>query len=254
MVLDFAARVDIGTRETNDDRVLINGTVVDSGIVSGETCIPSVAVVCDGCGGYLGGNIAAQMVLERIASEDPASLSDAEHLREVLYDCQRIVMERKADTPALAEMCTTVAGCVFGEDSLRFFHSGDSRIYRYDRWGLARMTKDHSAVQEMIDSREISQEEAETHPNRNIISRCIGMESLPPDIYAVKTAICPGEKYLICSDGLWESIKDTEMKGLLDEGLSLEDTADILVRKALEYGSDDNISVCLCAARSDDKD
>lgn len=247
MKIDFAAKVDIGTKETNDDRLLIDGKVLDMNALHGTIGIPSIAVVCDGCGGYLGGNIAAQTVLEHLSYEDPGNLSDSTYLANVLDNCQRAVMVKKSEMPHFSEMCTTVAGCVFCDDSILIFHSGDSRVYRHDCWGIAKMTRDHSVVQDMIDMGEITQEEAENHPKRNVISRCIGIEGRPPEIYVSHTPINPGEKYLLCSDGLWESVSESQIKELLDCNVPIQQMVDELIQMALRQGSDDNISVCICS-------
>lgn len=249
MKIDFAAKVDIGTKETNDDRILIDGKVLDESALSGKVDLPSVVAVCDGCGGYLGGNIAAQTVLELLSDEEPGNLSDSTYLAQVLDGCQRAVMEKKAEMPHFSEMCTTVAGCVFCNDSILIFHSGDSRVYRHDRWGIAKMTRDHSVVQDMIDMGEITQEEAANHPKRNVISKCIGIEGRPPEIYISNTPINPGEKYLLCSDGLWESVGEAQMKELLDGDMPLHQMVDELIQMALRQGSDDNISVCICSCQ-----
>lgn len=249
MKIDFAARVDIGTKETNDDRILIDGKVLDMSCHSGVIDIPAIAVVCDGCGGYLGGNIAAQTVLELLSFENPESLSDATYLAQVLDNCQQAVMEKKKEMPHFSEMCTTVAGCVFCNDSILIFHSGDSRVYRHDRWGIARMTRDHSVVQDMVDMGEITPEDALKHPKRNVISRCIGIEGRPPAIYVSYVPINPEEKYLLCSDGLWESVYESEIKELLDSDWPLQQIVDELIKRALRQGSDDNISVCICSGQ-----
>lgn len=247
MKLEFAARVDIGIKESNDDRVLVGGELLAEGTCDGEFEIPGVAVVCDGCGGYAGGFLAAETVLVRIAQAQSEALGDEAYLAQVLEDCQRAVAEKKRDIPRFLEMCTTVAGCVFCEDRILVFHSGDSRVYRMDRWGLARMTKDHSAVQKMVDCGELLPEEARKHPQRNVISRGIGIECLPPEIYLSRSCVHPGEMYLLCSDGLWESVDDSEISALLGRDLSLGEMADELVNLALSHGADDNISVCICA-------
>lgn len=247
MKIDFAAKVEIGTKETNDDRILIGGQILDRNSHSGMIDIPAIAVVCDGCGGYSGGEIAAQTVLELLSFEDPAALSDPTYLAQVLDNCQQEVLEKKREMPHFSEMCTTVAGCIFCDDSILLFHAGDSRVYRHDRWGIARMTIDHSIVQEMVDRGEITPEDALEHPGRNVISRCIGSEGRPPEIYVSHTTIYPGEKYLLCSDGLWESVHDSEIRELLNRDLPLRQVADELVQRALQQGADDNISVCVCS-------
>lgn len=247
MKIDFAARVDIGPKETNDDRILVSGQILDMVSHSGTTEVPFVMAVCDGCGGYAGGGIAAETVLEFLSFEEPDTLSDVNYLAEVLRNCEQVVMEKKEEMPQYSAMCTTIAGCVFCNDSIVIFHAGDSRVYRHDNWGLAKMTRDHSVVQDMIDMGEITPEEALEHPRRNVISRCIGINGPAPEIYLSHVSINPGDKYLCCSDGLWESVRDTEIKEILDSDMSLSEMADALVEKAKNQGADDNISVCICA-------
>lgn len=249
MEIDYAARVEIGTKETNDDRVLIDGQILDMASLSGQITLPAIAVVCDGCGGYDGGEIAAQTVLEVLSNEMPGSLKDSGHLSRVLNKCEQAVLRKKDQMPSYSKMCTTVAGCAFFDDSITLFHAGDSRVYRHDGWGLARMTIDHSAVQQMVDMGLISEEEALISPNRNVITRCIGADCPPPEIYIANVPIAPGEKYLLCSDGLWESVSAKQIAETLSGDMPLDEMVDILIETALNQGSDDNISVCICAAR-----
>lgn len=247
MIIEVAAGVDIGNKEANDDRVLVNGQILDASIYAGKVYTPAVAAVCDGCGGYKGGDIAAQTVLEFLAAEDATALSDSTYLSKVLDDCQKTIIKKKKDMSQFAEMCTTIAGCVFCDNNIVIFHSGDSRVYRHDKWGIARMTRDHSVVQEMIDIGEITPEEALKHPKRNIISRCIGIEGRPPEIYVSASPIHPGEKFLLCSDGLWESVSDYEISCMLKMNCPLQEMVDALILKALDQNADDNISVCICS-------
>lgn len=249
MMIDYAARVEIGKKETNDDRVLIDSQILDMSSSEGELILPAMAAVCDGCGGYDGGGIAAQTVLELLSYETPESMGDSNYLAQVLENCTQAVFEKKVEMPSYSKMCTTIAGCIFLNNSIVLFHSGDSRVYRYDGFVLARMTIDHSAVQQLIDMGQITEEEALTSPNRNVITRCIGASCPPPDIYVANTAIAPGEKFLLCSDGLWESVPAEQIKEILSRDVSLDELVDVLVETALNQGSDDNISVCICAAR-----
>ncbi len=248
MKINYAARVNIGKKDSNDDRLLVDGMLLDDSAIDGSAGFPLLVAVCDGCGGYSGGNIAAQSVLNILSGEDPNLLSDASYLAKVLERCQQHILKLKEDNSQYINMCTTIAGCVFCNNQIIVFHSGDSRVYRSDRWGIARMTKDHSLVQEMVDLGEISQEEAYQHPKRNVINRCIGVPSKPPEIYISHTSINPGEQFLVCSDGLWEGVSDDDIKAVLDMELSLIDKTSILVDKAILNGSDDNISVCICSS------
>lgn len=248
MKIDYAAKVEIGKKETNDDRVLIDGKILDMASSNGELTLPSIAVVCDGCGGYDGGGIAAQTVLELLSNESPNSLININYLAQVLENCTRAVFEKKKDMPFYSKMCTTIAGCVFQNNSIIIFHSGDSRVYRYDGWGLAEMTIDHSVVQQMVNLGQITEEEALVSPNRNVITRCIGVSCPPPEIYVSNTAIAPGEKFILCSDGLWESVSAKQIKDILSRNITLDRMTDLLVETALNQDSEDNISVCICAA------
>ena len=100
MKIDFTACVDIGPKETNDDRTLVAGQILDMMSHNGSTDIPTVIAVCDGCGGYAGGGIAAQTVLEFLSFEDPSTLADVNYLTQVLDNCQQMVMEKKEEMPS----------------------------------------------------------------------------------------------------------------------------------------------------------
>ena len=249
MKIDFAARVEIGIKETNDDRVLVDGNILDQCCLEGTVEMPAVVAVCDGCGGYYGGNIAAQTVLEILSKEEPLALIDPNYLSQTLNKCIKAVMEKKEEFPQYSEMCTTIAGCIFSDNSISFYHSGDSRVYRIDQWGLSKMTRDHSVVQEMVDMGEITPEEAADHPKRNVITRCIGIDGLPPEIYVSNTTVNPGDIFVFCSDGLWEYISESDFMSLSESGLPLKQIANELVELALKQGSEDNISVCICAGQ-----
>lgn len=246
MTLEYACKVDPGVRPENDDRACVAGHLVEEGTVSGSAGSPLVAVVCDGCGGYSGGGFAARTVLEVLAQTDPVILGEPEILKDVLAEAARKVKIRQEEYPRFREMCTTIAGCVFLESRTVIFHAGDSRVYRFDGFGLARMTTDHSAVQALVEAGDLTSEQARLSPGRNIITRCIGVDCMPPDINVMNVPIEPGEIYLICSDGLWESMEHNLLKELMVENCGLEEKVKLLVTAALEHGADDNISVCLC--------
>ena len=251
MEIEYACRVEQGARSSNDDRALIPGRILDRGSGRRTWGAPSAAAVCDGCGGYAGGGIAAETVLSVLSQAPPELLADPERLGEVLEAARQAVYEKKRELPQFSEMCTTVAGCVFCENSTIIFHAGDSRVYRYDGVSLAQMTVDHSVVQSMVDVGQLTEEESQTSPQRNIIDRCIGIDCPPPEIYISISPIMPGETYLLCSDGFWECVRNEEIKRLLSEDDDPARQAERLVDHALRAGSDDNITVCLCVCRGD---
>ncbi|MBP3368101.1 MAG: serine/threonine-protein phosphatase [Clostridia bacterium] len=254
MNVKFAARVDIGPKETNDDRVLADGKILNMELHEGTVATPSAFVVCDGCGGYAGGWIAAETALGVLAAEEATKLLSEEYLAEVLARCEDAIVKKKEEMPQYSAMCTTVAGCVFGEDSTVFFHSGDSRVYRCDRWGLAKMTRDHSLVQEMVDMGQLTPDEAREHPKRNIIRRCLGVGAPPPDIYVAGVPLAAGEKYLMCSDGLWEVLEEEDIINILSMDIQAASMVDALVELALERGAHDNISACVCMTEGDSEE
>ena len=253
MTIDYSVRVDIGVKESNDDRVLVGGKIYDSGLDHGSGEMPFVAVVCDGCGGYAGGEMAAEAVLETIRQETGANqdflreaLKEESFLPKVLEKCKEAVFEKKKIDFRYSSMCTTVAGCIFDEEQTIIFHAGDSRVYRFDGQILAKMTVDHSRVQMMVDMGKMTEEEALVSPERNIINRCIGIDCLPPNIYVAHSPILPGEKFLLCSDGLWEYVSKENLIEVLSSDRTLEEMADTLVQQALDNGSTDNVCVCIC--------
>ena len=254
MIIHYACRVEQGRRQYNDDRAFVGGSLVGGAAsaftASGEGELPVMAVVCDGCGGYAGGYLAAETVLETLSAKTPGSLLDTERLMDTLELCRQKVAGKQIEFPKFREMCTTVAGCLFSENRTVVFHAGDSRVCRFDGGSLAHMTVDHSTVQNLVDFGLISEDSTRSDPNRNRITRGIGFESPPPEIYVSDSPPRPGEIWLICSDGLWEFMKDVEIEQILGKRAGdtpLMTLADELVDRALVCGADDNISVCLLA-------
>ncbi len=249
MKIEFAAISDIGPLQKNDDRVLIDGKILNMDFHEGTLETPAIAVLCDGCGGYGGGGFAAQTVLEHIREKEQEILSDTTILESVLAECQNAVVEKKKEIPEYSEMCTTLAGCIFGEDKTVFFHSGDSRVYKLNKWGLIKMTTDHSVVEEMKTMGVITEEEVRTNPSRNVITRCIGIDCAPPEINVFNAPIHSEEIFFLCSDGLWESVEDDAIKDILSESdTSVFEKAKKLVETAKKNDTKDNTSVCICIA------
>ena len=245
--ISAAARVERGVRSINDDRALVLDTVLNESNVCGECETPAVAAVCDGCGGYYGGGTAATIVLETLKSIPAERICDEATLVQALDECRRRVMLKKERERRLSKMCTTIAGVLFDEDKTFVFHSGDSRVYRFDGKYLVKMTNDHSAVQEMINIGLLKESDLESALQKNVITRCIGVECAPPEVHVSYVSILPGETYLICSDGFWGSVIDNDIINVLSSDQPIDKKADELVELALAHNSRDNISVCLCS-------
>lgn len=253
MEIKYAAKVDKGVKEINDDRALVGGTIYNMNAGSGFFELPGMAIVCDGCGGYAGGYLAAQTVLEIFQTEDAKNLLDTDYLATILKKSAAAVFAKKEENPEFSEMCTTIVGCIFGDEKTTIFHAGDSRVYRFDGTYLAKMTSDHSVVQDMIDIGRITPEEAMVNPSRHMINRCIGVKCPPPEIYVSNVPILEGEKYLFCSDGFWEKVSNEKIIELLSSDMTLDEMVEECVTLALKNGSEDNITVCICSREGEHK-
>lgn len=232
-VLDWAGRTDIGRkRAVNEDSVLVG---------------PPVFAVADGMGGHAAGDKASAAVVERLA----ALRADADHgylevdrIEEAITAAADDIDEFSAHIPIGAG--TTVTGAVLvledGEPNFAVFNIGDSRVYLHDEDGFRRVTRDHSVVQELVDAGLIAEEDAEGHPESNVITRAVGFRDDPrPDVWLLP--VRPGMRLLLCSDGLTKELDDARIRRLLATGGSAAETADELMDAALASGGRDNVTV-----------
>ncbi|QAV69097.1 serine/threonine-protein phosphatase [Salinibacterium sp. UTAS2018] len=199
--------------------------------------------VADGMGGHSAGDLASAAVVERL---DDAITGDFLPARAV-----ERALERATDYIGLIAqdselgVGTTVTGVVLTEHhesaSFAVFNVGDSRVYNFDDDRLVQVTRDHSVVQDMVDAGLISRDEADDHPDANIITRAIGFNAAPsPDFWMLP--IRRAQRLLICSDGLTREVSDSEIQGLFAQRLSPDDTVAQLIELALESGGRDNIT------------
>lgn len=210
----------------------------------------SWAVVCDGMGGVNGGDYASRTAVDVIKSEMDQKLhNDADCkiaekvIRESIEEANRKVYEASLTDDSLAGMGTTVVAAVVIGDELVLAHSGDSRAYIISPDGITRATNDHSLVQEMVDSGEITEEEARVHPRRNVITRALGVfNSIEIDFSSRR--LNENEAILLCSDGLTNFIEDEKILELFCE-TEEQELPGILVDKANENGGGDNITAVI---------
>ncbi|QBI19983.1 Stp1/IreP family PP2C-type Ser/Thr phosphatase [Egibacter rhizosphaerae] len=213
----------------------------------------TVFAVADGMGGHVAGEVAAQTALEPIAALDQrefASDDEAEEaLAEALQEANRQVVEKAEAEPSYRGMGTTLTAALWREDRLHVAHVGDSRAYLLrGQEPITQLTTDHTLVERLIREGRLTREEAETHPQRNVITRAIGNEvevivdTLPP------LHLEDGDQILLCSDGLTGPVHDAEIAGAL-EGLSdAREAVATLIQRANEAGGPDNITVVLLRA------
>lgn len=207
--------------------------------------ISYVFAVADGLGGHLSGEIASKTAVDFIKNNlsKICNYFDSEEMMSFVNDINQELKKIGDDEPARLGMATTLTMCIVDGNDLCICHVGDSRAYIITKDEITRLTKDHSLVQILIDEGKITQEEAEIHPQKNVITRALGTDnSVKVDFY--RYDINPDAVYLICSDGLFNMLSDHEIQTIVNEN-SLEDSAKILIDSANENGGNDNITVVL---------
>lgn len=206
------------------------------GAARGEAGDTLLAAVADGMGGHVGGEVASRLAIEAAVSAegDPADRVQA---------ANEAVVGTALDRPRLAGMGTTMTLAFFSAGAVEIGHIGDSRAYLYRDGALAQLTRDHSLMAEMIASGELTPEQAAVHPYRSVITRAIGIESRIT-VDRVGRELLPGDRVLLCTDGLTTMLGDAEIAALLDQKEAPE-AADALIEAANHAGGLDNISVVI---------
>ncbi len=212
-----------------------------------DTCAWSI--VCDGMGGVNGGSIASEIasdtimqILKNDFSEDLLPDDIVDILTRAIYEANEKVYDKSLQEPDLKGMGTTVVISVVTGFKLYTAHVGDSRVYIKTIDGIEQVTKDHSYVQNLVDSGEITAQEALTHPHKNIITRSVGgRKSAECDINVFN--IYPGDVVISCSDGLSNYLVDDEEFLKFIEDTEPENLAGELVNFANNCGGQDNVTV-----------
>jgi len=204
-----------------------------------------LAVVADGMGGYEGGQEASRLAVETLVEvyrdfggDDPQAA-----LVEALQTAHEQIREYSFAHPELRGMGTTCTAAAIVQDALYYVHVGDTRLYLIRDGQITRVTRDHSYVGRLVESGMISREEAETHPQRNILTAALGTNpDLIMDSPGQPEPLRPEDVLLICSDGLWGQVRDSEILDAV-ENKSAEQTGRKLIELARERGGPDNITV-----------
>jgi serine/threonine protein phosphatase PrpC len=205
-------------------------------------------VVADGMGGHAGGDVASAIAVKRIMETDRqfASGTDAEFaLHTALTAANAQLAETVFDHSELTGMGTTVSGLVLVNGQVVIAHIGDSRIYLLRQGELSQVTADHTFVQRLVDSGRITEEEAAVHPRRSVLMRVLGDVDATPEIDTSIMATQPGDRWLLCSDGLSSYVSHDRILHTLTSVEDTEAAADRLVKDALDQGAPDNVTVVL---------
>ena len=206
------------------------------GSAAGEATDSLVAAVADGMGGHVGGEVASRLAIEAAIAEPGDALAR-------VRAANAAVVGTALDRPRLAGMGTTMTLALFSDAAVEIGHIGDSRAYLYRAGELVQLTRDHSLMADMIASGELSPEQAAVHPFRSVITRALGMESTVV-IDRVPRDLLPGDRVLLCTDGLTTMLHHSEIAALL-AGKSGPEAAAALVEAANRAGGLDNTSMVL---------
>lgn len=237
----MVSRTDVGRiRTVNEDRAVVQR------LASGY----SLAIVADGMGGHQAGDVASQMAIEIIGQEleKIPALIPLEECRQRLVSAVRTANEQIYQVSVEQEqykgMGTTVVAALAADKDMLIAHIGDSRAYKLNGETLIQLTADHSLVNELVKSGQITPEEASYHPRRNVLLRALGTEpEIETDVTHVE--LVPGDVFVLCSDGLSNLIESATIASILHHHENLETAAEQLIRSALQAGGDDNITVVL---------
>lgn len=207
--------------------------------------------MCDGMGGARGGEVASQIACERLRALVPGSAGKDE-LRDAIVEADLAIAARSAEEPYLLGMGTTLTSVLMREGAMIIGHVGDSRAYLLREGTLRQLTDDHSWVGEMVRRGELTPAEAAVHPHRSVITKALGTEGdVEPDLLEIPVE--PGDRVLLCSDGLSGMVLDDEIRDLLARPDAVQAVADALVEVALARGGEDNVTVVVLDVVGDDE-
>jgi PPM family protein phosphatase len=208
-------------------------------------CEPPLFAIADGMGGAQAGEVASGLAAA-VLKEATGDERGEDRVASLIQEANRRVFQRSSEDAATSGMGTTMTVALLdaGAQTIAFGHVGDSRAYRIRGGELEQLTDDHSLVGELVRSGRLSPEEAESHPQRAVITRALGTEpDVDVDTFTVEAE--PDDVYLLCSDGLTDMVSGAEIQRLVEEGGELERAARALVNAANAGGGEDNITVVL---------
>ena len=240
MKLSSYSVTDIGRlRKLNQDYVFTSEVPVGT--------LPDLFIVADGMGGHKAGEYASTCAVETMVSQINSSgeRGSIRVISNAIREANRRVRNKALSDDNYFGMGTTLVVATIDEDGLCVANVGDSRLYLISNGEIRQVTVDHSLVEEMVQMGELERKSARNHPDKNIITRAVGvMEEVDPDFFEVEDLVV-GDTILMCSDGLSNMLEDTEIMGIVDGEGTLKEKALRLVAAANMNGGRDNITVIL---------
>ena len=241
--LEAAGLTDVGqVRTSNEDAF---GYCVEEGVFA----------LCDGMGGAAAGEVASRIAVDTLINQLCAADSHENRrkvLEEAIASANQMVHARAEKEAALHGMGTTLVAVAIGGDRALVGHVGDSRCYLFRRGELSRLTHDHSLVDEQVRLGQLTQDEADHSPLRNVITRAIGTQtSVSADI--AELALEPDDILLLCSDGLTKELSDDRIEAMLADDGDLDGLCGRLIDAAKAAGGHDNVTAVLAKVRPADE-
>lgn len=229
MRIRWAASTDVGrVRDHNEDAYLTGDPLF---------------AVADGMGGHQAGEVAARVAIDTLADAAPQAPGGAEReLPDAIRRANQTILEQASGDPSLEGMGTTLTVLLAGSDRIHLAHVGDSRAYLFRDGELRMLTEDHTLVQRMVREGRLTPAEAEIHPQRSILTRALGVEG-DLEVDQASHEVHPGDRLLLCSDGLSSMVPDREIRRVLDEVADPKMACDALVEAANQAGGFDNVTV-----------
>lgn len=203
-------------------------------------------IVADGMGGHKAGEIASNKAVEIVKSELLGSISEETlevSMKRAFEKANESIFEDASASEEMEGMGTTLTVVYVDGDLLHFGHIGDSRAYFISEEKLEQITTDHTLVEQLILNGTLTREEAATHPNRNVITKAVGVDKSLKMDYLVRKK--EHNRILMCSDGLTDSLNDEEIYEIISESPTAMESVNSLVEKSNEKGGHDNITVVL---------
>ncbi len=240
--IEAALQTDVGcVREVNEDSGRYT-CPTDPELLASKGIL---AVVCDGMGGHASGEVASQLAVESISRgyyDDKKPPTEA--LKRAIEEANARIYAASLKDANLFGMGTTCAALILHEGQVFAAHVGDSRLYMMREGELYQMTEDHSAVVEMVRQGIITAEQARTHEDKNVILRALGTGAeVEVETWEQPMRVRAGDRFLLCSDGLYDMVADAEIKRTLLSVADVHDACAQLISKAREGGGHDNITV-----------
>jgi len=233
--VNYAAATDVGKiRDHNEDCFCINAVL-------------SLYVVADGMGGHASGEVASKIAVTTIEQK----MLDGSHLSGAIEDAHRAIVEGVKTGEGKSGMGTTVVAVQLQDNNYTLAWVGDSRAYLWNQ-GLSQISKDHSLVQMLLDSGQVTPAEAREHPRKNIIYQNLGSADIDDLQVSVKKGkLYQGHKIILCSDGLSDEVDDEQMAGIVASADSDELVVEKLMAAAIDNGGSDNVTVIVISAMAD---